>query len=114
MPHSCQQNQQLCHSASHHPQGPVQVILKRGKVSLNPACSANNDMIGPCDAMIWQGSSGNFSKTAFHPISDNRVSDLFCDSETNPHVRAAVRAIADKQNEAARGSPFPIIGGQKV
>ena len=92
----------------------MQVILKRGKVTLDPACPANNDMIGPFDAMFWQSGSGNFSKAAFHPISDNRVSDLFCDSETDPYVRATVRAIADKQNEAARGSPFPIIGGQKV
>jgi len=92
----------------------VQILLKRGKVTLNSACSANNDMIGPCDAMIWQGSARNFSKTAFHPISDNRVSDLFCDSETNSHVRTAIRPIADKQNEAARCRPFSIIGGQKV
>lgn len=71
-------------------------------------------MVCPCDAMIWQGCTRNFSKTTLHPISDNRVSDLFCDSKTNPHVRTAVCSIADKQNKAARGSPFPIIGGQKV
>jgi len=114
LPHPCQPNEQLCHSARHHPQGPVQVILKRGKVTLDPACPANNDMIGPFDAMFWQSGSGNFSKAAFHPISDNRVSDLFCDSKANPHLLIAVCPIADKQNEAARGSPFPIIGGQKV
>ncbi len=92
----------------------MQILLKRGKVTLNSACSANNDMIGPCDAMIWQGSARNFSKTAFHPITDNRVSDLFCDSEADPHLWIAVGPIADKQNEAAGGSSFSIIGGQKV
>jgi hypothetical protein len=88
--------------------------LKGSKIPLDPACPANNDMIGACDTMIWQGGAGNFSKTAFHPISDNRVSDLFCDSKANPYLRVPICPIADKQNEAARGSPFPIIGGQKV
>jgi len=92
----------------------MQILLKRGKVPFHPACPANNDMIGACDAMIWQGSARNFSKTAFHPITDNRVSDFFCDSKANPHLRVSIRPIADKQNEAAGGSPFPIIGGQKV
>jgi hypothetical protein len=114
LPHSCQQNQQLCHLARHHPQRPVQVVLKRRKIPLDSACSTDNDVIGPGDAMFWQSGSGNFSKAAFHPISDNRVSDLFCDSKANPYLRVSVGPITDKQNKAARGSPLSIIGGQKV
>jgi hypothetical protein len=114
LPEARQPNEKLCHSARHHSQRATQIILEKGKIPLNSACPANEDMIGTGHAVIGQDRSGHCAETALHPISDDRISDLFRDSKADPHLGISIGAIADKQKQATGGSPFSAICGQKI
>lgn len=71
-------------------------------------------MVCPGDSGLGQKLSRKFPEATLHPVPDDSIAHFFCDGVTNPHLRGGILSITDKQNEAAKGSPFSGIGGQKV
>jgi hypothetical protein len=71
-------------------------------------------MISARKAGMRQQVTRQFAETAFHPVADNCVASLFCDSVANAHLRVAIGSITHKQNKAARGGPFSMISSQKI
>jgi hypothetical protein len=71
-------------------------------------------MVCPSDSCLRQKLPGKFPKTALHPVADDRAANFFGDGIAHANLRGGILPIADKQNEAAKGSPFSRIGGQKI
>ena len=71
-------------------------------------------MVCPGDTCVGKEFPSQFPKAALHAVADDGIADFFGDGVPNPHLRGGVLPITDKQNEAAKGSPFSRIGGQKV
>lgn len=71
-------------------------------------------MVCPGDSGLGQKLPRKFPKATLHPVSDDRIANFFGDGVPNPHFRGGILPITDKQNEAAKGSPFSRIGGQKI
>ena len=94
-------------------QRPLQVRRERRERLFDAAGPANQDMVRTRYARCWQDLAGKIPKPPFHPVPDNGISNLFCDSETDANLWIAIGTVTHQQHEAARGGPFSVIGGQK-
>jgi hypothetical protein len=114
LPQFCKKDEQARHSPSNRLQSALKVLHKRWIGLFDAAGSANDDMVGARNASFWQNRPRHFPEPAFHSVADNGVADFLRDRKSNPHLRIIVFARTNQQNKAARGSPFSLVGGQKL
>jgi hypothetical protein len=58
--------------------------------------------------------AGERPEATLHAVADDSAADLLGDSEADTHLRIAILAVADEQDETGRARPQPAIRGEKV
>lgn len=66
-------------------QGFCQFDLQLRKIALNPAFAAYQYVVCASDTLMGENSAQQFAKAPLHAIADNRVTNFFGDSDSEPH-----------------------------
>ena len=88
--------------------------LEGRKITLDPACAADQDMVRSRNAVRTNHRTRQFAKTALHAVAHNGIADLLCDRNPESHRGIAIVSPANQQHKAGRCHPACSIGGQKV
>ena len=71
-------------------------------------------MIRTGDAAGWQHCSGEFAKTALHPVSHDGAANFLGNRIADPNRRIAIVARLHQQHEAGRRNALARIGAQEI
>lgn len=84
------------------------------KVLLDPAITADQDMIGTSFAPGGQHLARQLAKPPSHPVADHGVANLFRDSDTQPDRQVVILPVTYKQNKTGSSKSLPPVGSQKI
>ena len=91
-----------------------QILAEQREITLYAAGTANHDVVSAAHPKRRQHFASKRTKTPLHPVTDNRIADLFGNRDAKPHRRISIGAIPHKQNETTICRAFCRIGGKKI
>ncbi len=83
-------------------------------VALDTALPSDQDMVGARYALTRQQIARERPQPAFHPVANDRVSDLLGDGEADANRRVTVIPRANLQHEAGHRHAAPAIGREEI
>ena len=83
-------------------------------IALDPALPSDQDVIGTRNALFRQQITRERPQPAFHPVANDRVSDLLGDGEADANALVTVIPRANLQHEAGHRHASPAIGREEI
>src|SRR5262249_2935449 len=71
-------------------------------------------MIGAGDSLAWQQFARQCPEPPLHAVADDGAADLPGDGDAEPHLRLAVLAIADEEDEAGHRRSSSLVRRQEI
>ena len=87
---------------------------ERRIVALDPALPSDQDMVRARNTLDRQQITRERPQPAFHPVANDRVSDLLGDGEADSNRRFTVIPRAHLQHEAGHRHASPAIGREEI
>jgi hypothetical protein len=88
-------------------------LAKQSEIALQPAGTADYDMIGTRHARFRQNFAGKRAKPALHAVANDCTADLLGDSEADTDRGIVIRTWPDKEHETRHGHAPARIRGKE-